>query len=89
MKRRRVEAWAVVDFENVITAGPMAKRKHATDIARDFPEAGERVVKLVEHNPAADAVVRAALKWFYADDFDGEVTPDLFRAIERLEKGRK
>lgn len=89
MKPKRVVAWAVVDFENTITGGAMSKRKHATDLVRDFPEDGERVVKLVEADPSADAVVRAAVKLMTRPDPYGTGLYKLRDVVERYERRKK
>ncbi len=80
---KRIEAWAVVDFENNITAGPGENEKHIRQIARDFPETDERVVKLVPHNPKADAVVMAARKWVAGLEDDGHWAGSRIREINR------
>lgn len=88
-KRAKVEAWAVVDFENNITGGPSQDKAHIIELAKMFPEDGERIALLVEAHPAAERVLKAALKLVSGMSpygYDGPRTEDLKIAVAAYEK---
>ncbi len=87
MKRKRIEAWVTVDEYGVALCLSHEKLLKFED--------GWRDVRLVEHSPAADAVVRAAVKfveklkrWSITGLSDERYLP-LVKAVERLERERK
>lgn len=103
-KPKRVEAsdkplraqpvWVGLDVFGSVTVGPSATKADVEYAIRLAPEAGERAACLVERDPLADAVVKAARKWFdtvnrrsveLMEDVDGP----LHAAIERLERRGK
>lgn len=97
-------AWAVVDFRGIPTSVTFYTREAALAEMNNpawAPEDGEHVVRLVPHEPAADAVVRAVRKTnkLYkiccatGTDKDQNRWRDAAkaqdRAVERLERSRR
>lgn len=86
-RHKRVVVWVVVkDYGtwNSIRAEPSLSKKEALE---SHPLAGDQypVVKLVEHDPSADAVVRAAMRWYW----DGRQLKALSDTIERYYERRR
>lgn len=82
--RKPMVAWAVVlgDEHRAV----FFSKEDATDFC-DGGSPPERVIELVEADPAADAVVRAARKWLFDEDDDrNESTARLIAAIERVNR---
>ncbi len=88
MTRRKVVAW-VVSLEDGADGALFADRQAAGRFAADAWQHDKtaRVVKLVESDPARDAVVRAAVAWRDACLRDNN--DSLLRAVERLMNGKK
>jgi hypothetical protein len=88
MKRRKVVAWVVTDFQGIAYAGPFRERAAAVDTA----DPGDRVVKLTSPDPLARfdaAVVKAAVQFINDDDDDRvRTTAALVHAVERRAKAR-
>ncbi len=86
MKRKRMVAWAAYEDDMPIAISP---RRECLMV---HPRLGERAVKLVEHDPAAEAVVRAAVKLVNQETryAFGRLAPEaaLMRAVERYERKR-
>ncbi len=88
-RAKRIEAWAVVDECNWFKYFSTTR---ADAVLNTFSKEGERVARLVEHEPAAEAVVKAAIA-FVNDESRGFICANeswtaLSRAVERLEKSR-
>ena len=82
MKRRKVEAWASVWPDGVVKI-----HGHAIN-AKDCAAPHIKTVRLVEHDPARDAVVRAAVR-LVKERFESS-GDELVAAVEQLQcKGRK
>ncbi len=101
---RRVEAWAWAVEADDSCDGPWftwdgedAARDKMLDLAESAKDCGEpvpkmRVVKLVPHDPAAAAVVRAAVRFYRVNretmPADWEPEGGVMRAVERLQERR-
>ncbi len=83
-KRKPVVAWAVVDAHGYGSPSLWGTKEGALAWVRETGEG--RVVKLVEHDPRKEAVVRAALKWL--TDFEPLSDNRLVNAVERY-RGRR
>lgn len=79
-KRQKIEAWAV--------AGPTGiLRRVDLDYGKTYGFSDEHLVRLVPHDPRADAVVRAAVAVVRGGQI--HITPEsrrLIHAVELLEK---
>ncbi len=83
MTRRRIEAWAAVKNDRVMALYNGANPEH-------FANVDERLAKLVEHEPRAEAVVRAAVKWAHLNrNSEGPASEALNRAVSALQASRK
>ncbi len=87
MKRKKVKVWAVKDRDGQL------QRVRIEPIGKGYGFPGERLVELVERDPAAEALVRAAMK--LGDRLRHSDETDLFpehgkiaKAFERYEKSR-
>ncbi len=83
MKRKRIEAWVTVDEYGVVLCLSHEKLLKFED--------GWRDVRMVEHEPAAEAVVRAATKLIRNGTTNFRFPNNLHKlitTIERLEKRR-
>lgn len=85
-RRKRAEAWVAIDF-----AGNPFAVEERRDVALNHLGSGETVMKFVEHSPAEDAVVRAAIAWHKSTDFHDidRVHKALVKAVTRLQKSRR
>ncbi len=72
MSGRKVRAFAVVGLDGVVQATGQTLEGALQEYGFGHPVQGAHVIRLVEHDPAADAVVRAAkaLAQFTFDDLD-------------------
>ncbi len=89
MSRKRVEAWALVGDDGHVCC-LYATKAHALYDNGDNPRAG--YVRLVAHNPRADAVVRLAVELARHPHSTAMFRTALHRlldSIERYEEGRK
>lgn len=91
MKRKRLEAWAVVVDGRATKCSTM--RAVVEDKAALERELGHTtsIVRLVEHDPSAAAVVRAAVACIKQEK-RGDAKADwsrVYRAVERMRKGRR
>lgn len=85
-------SWAGIDVDGSLLAGPSnSKSEVVKELGRWGDASGIRVVRLVEHEPAVDAVVRAALNAVASRmrvSWGGRELDALGKAVERLERKR-
>lgn len=87
-ERKRVVAWAVVDRDLKSLVRELNYEKAMTKAAMQWHRGGRpELVKLVEHDPSVDAVVRAAVA--HEKSMNMRTWNALRLAVKRYERKRK